>query len=35
MNLLVLASLLGACQPKQTVSVMLDADDFVRVEGLI
>ena len=33
MNLLVLASLLGACQPKQTVSVMPDADDFVRVEG--
>ena len=33
MNLLVLASLLGACQPKQTASVMPDADDFVRVEG--
>lgn len=32
-NLLVLASLLGACQPKQTADVVLESDDFVRVEG--
>ena len=33
MNLLVLAGLLGACQPKQTSNVMPNPDDFVRVEG--
>ena len=33
LNLLVLASLFGACQPKQTVHVMPNPDDFVRVEG--
>ena len=33
MNLLVLAGLLGACQPKQTANVMPNPDDFVRVEG--
>lgn len=33
MNLLVLASLLGACQPKQTANIMPKPDEFVRIEG--
>lgn len=33
MNLLVLAGLLGACQPKQTADVIPHAEDFVRIEG--